>query len=298
MMAITFLSEPDMIFINCEQGSPEWHAARAGVITASMFRVARTKVNCLDERQQAYVNAIRAGKAMPMALELAGYKAAPKAEAIQRALDGEKVGDYSDAAKDYAFRLAVERISGAPLDEGFETYAMRRGHEMGPEARMEHEVQTGMLVEACGFVATDDRLFGGSADGLIGEDGGAEYKCLISPEEIRRIWFGDDWSKYTDQVQGCLWLTGRKWWDFCMYCPALAPIGKQLWRRRVKRDEEYIEALVDECERKLREDVCACVSGSPCAAKKSSSSSSCACPTSIRLRALYEPCATLKAAPR
>lgn len=266
-MTATFLNEPAMIVYNCEQGTQEWHAARAGVITASMFRVARTKVNCLDERQQDYVNAILRGQSKKEAMSIAGYKAAPKAEAIQRALDGEKVGDYSDAAKDYAFRLAVERISGQPLDEGFETYAMRRGHELEPEARMEHEVQTGLLVEPCGFVATDDRLFGGSADGLIGEDGGAEYKCLISPEEIRRIWLGDDWSKYTDQVQGCLWLTGRKWWDFCMYCPALTPTGKQLWRRRVERDEAYIEALeadllefktlVDECERKLREDVCA-----------------------------------------
>ncbi|WP_443115455.1 lambda exonuclease family protein [Herbaspirillum seropedicae] len=257
-----------MIIYDCEQGSTEWHMARASVITASMFRVARTKVNCLDERQQAYVNAVLAGKSSAEAMAIAGYKAAPKAEAIQRALDGEKVGDYSDAAKDYAFRLAVERISRQPLDDGgFETYAMRRGRELEPEARMEHEVQTGLLIQPCGFITTDDRAFGASADGLIEDDGGSEYKCLISPEEIRRIWFGDDWSKYTDQVQGSLWLTGRKYWEFCMYCPALAPIGKQLWRRRVERDEAYIEALeadlmefkalVAETERRLREDVCA-----------------------------------------
>ena len=29
-----------MILIQCEQGSPEWHAARVGVITASKFREA------------------------------------------------------------------------------------------------------------------------------------------------------------------------------------------------------------------------------------------------------------------
>lgn len=252
-----------MIIHTSEQGSPEWHSARASVITGSMFRVARTKVNCLDDRQQAYVDAILAGKSYSEAMMLAGYKTTPKAEGIQRALDGEKVGEYSDAAKDYAFRLAIERISGAPLDDGgFETYAMRRGREMEPEARMEHEVQTGLMIQPCGFITTDDRLFGVSADGLIEDDGGSEYKCLISPEEIRRIWFGEDWSKFTDQVQGGLWLTGRKYWEFCLYCPALKSINKQLWRRRVERDEQYIEkleadlmefkGLVDQYETQLR----------------------------------------------
>lgn len=191
-----------MVIVECNQGSEEWHQARTGVITASMFRVAR-----------------------------------------ERLKSGPNKGDFSAAAKDYAFRLAIERISGMPLDEGFETFAMRRGHELEPEARMEHEVQTGLLVERAGFVLTDDRLFGGSADGLIEEDGGSEYKCLISPEELRKVLIDHDFSKYVDQVQGCLWLTGRKWWDFCMYCPALKPINKQLWRRRVERDDNYIEAM-------------------------------------------------------
>ena len=33
-----------MKIYHCDQGSPEWHQARAGVITASMFKVARQKV--------------------------------------------------------------------------------------------------------------------------------------------------------------------------------------------------------------------------------------------------------------
>lgn len=232
-----------MIIIECDQGSQDWHQARAGVITASMFRVARTKVNCLDERQALYVKMVRDGWSEKEAAAGAGYKALPKSEIITRALDGEVIGDFSDAAKDYAFRLAVERIAGLPLDEGFETFAMRRGHELEPEARMEHEMQTGLLVERAGFVLTDDRLFGGSADGLIEDDGGSEYKCLISPEELRKVLIDNDFSKYVDQVQGCMWLTGRKWWDFCLYCPALRSINRQLWRQRVERDDNYIESL-------------------------------------------------------
>ena len=132
-----------MIIVNCEQGSEAWHKSRAGVITASMFATARSKVNGLDEKQQKYVDAIRAGSSEAAARELAGYKAPPRSETVQRAIEGLPVGEFSDGAKAYAFRLAIERISGEPLDEGFETYAMRRGRELEPAARLEHELHTG-----------------------------------------------------------------------------------------------------------------------------------------------------------
>lgn len=233
-----------MIVLTCEQGSPEWHAARAGVITASMFAIARTRVGGLDDKQRAYVNAIRSGLSEAEAREVAGYKTAPRAASIERAIKGLPVGEPSDTAKAYAFRLAIERISGMPLDEGFETYAMRRGHDLEPAARREHEVATGHIVQRAGFVLTEDRLFGASADGLIGEDGGSEYKCLISPERLRAVLIDGDYSEFTDQVQGCMWITGRRWWDFCLYCPALEGIGKHLWHRRVERDDAYIDAMV------------------------------------------------------
>jgi hypothetical protein len=123
-----------MRIIHCDQGSPEWHQARAGCITASMFKVARARVNGLDEKQSAYVNAIRSGFDEAAAREVAGYKAPPKSETVKRAIAGEKVGDPSDAALNYAFRLAIERISGTPLDEGFETWQMKRGHDLEPAA--------------------------------------------------------------------------------------------------------------------------------------------------------------------
>lgn len=163
--------------------------------------------------------------------------------ARERLKSGPNKGDFSAKAKDYAFRLAVERISGQPLDEGFETWAMKRGHELEPVARMEHEMETGLIVQHAGFVLTDDRKFGASADGLIGDDGGSEYKCLVSPERLRAVLLTGDIGEFTDQIQGCMWICGRSWWHFCLYCPALEPIGKQLWHKHVQRDDNYIEAL-------------------------------------------------------
>lgn len=211
-----------MILVKCDQGSPEWHAARAGVLTASEFHTMR-----------------------------------------ERLKTGANKGDYSSAAKDLAFLKAAERISGQPLEEGFETWQMKRGHELEPAARRRHEAISGLLVERAGFVLTPDRLFGCSADGLIESDEGSEYKCYIAPEKLRRIWLDDDLSDAIDQVQGCLWITGRKRWHFCLYCPALESIGKDLYWRVVERDEDYIErleqdlmqfaALVDSFEQRLRQ---------------------------------------------
>lgn len=208
-----------MIVYDFPQGSQEWHAARAGVTTASMFGETRKRL---------------------------------------------KSGEFSAAAKSYAFRLAVERISGRPLDEAdqFETYAMRRGRELEPQARAEHEFLCGVVVDTCGFVTTEDRKFGASADGLIGDNGGAEYKCLMDPTRIRDVILSGDVSEFMDQVQGGMWITGRKYWHLCIYVPALAVIGKSLTLFRVDRDDDYIEAmerdllafdaLVCEYERKLR----------------------------------------------
>lgn len=254
-----------MILVRCQQGSDEWKAERAGCITASMFSVARERVGGLDEKQQSYVDAVLGGCTAKQAMEIAGYRAAPRAAAIERAIRGEPVGDFSAAAKDYAFRVAIERISGVPLDEGFETWAMRRGHELEPDARLAHEIAAGVTVLPCGLVKTDDEIFGASADGLIGKDGGAEYKCLVSPERLRTVLLDSDVREFRDQVQGGMWITGRTFWHFAIYCPALAPLGKELWWREEKRDDNYIEemerdllefkALVDDYERQLRDDV-------------------------------------------
>lgn len=252
-----------MKVITCQQGSPEWHQARAGCITASMFQVARSRIGGLTAQQQTYVDALLAGEEEKAARELAGYKSAPRSDTIRRALDGETVGEPSEAAKNYAFRVAVERISGEPLDEGFETWAAKRGHELEPIARMEHEVASGHLVEPAGFVVSDCGHFGASADGLIEPDAGAEYKCFLAPDKLRAFYIRGDISDIVDQVQGGMWITGRKRWHVGLYCPALEPIGQQLWWREFERDEDYIadlendlrefKALVDEYEATLRQ---------------------------------------------
>ena len=184
------------------------------------------------------------------------------AEARAKLKSGPNKGEPTKAAQDYAFRLAVERISGEPLDNGFETWQMRRGHELEPEARMAHEIRTGLIVQQVGLVKTDDGAFGASADGFIDDDGVSEYKCFLAPEKLRAFHIDQDADGIKDQVQGVLWITGRKWAHIGMYCPVLKPVGRELWLGEYDRDDNYIEELeadlwqfkklVDEYESKLR----------------------------------------------
>jgi hypothetical protein len=237
-----------MRVIECEQGSAAWHQARAGCITASMFKTARSRVGMLDERQQKYVNLILDGMSEPEARVLAGYKAKPTSETIERALAGEVIGDWSEASKTYAFRLAIERISGEALqDDKFETYAMRRGHELEPEARAAHE-KLGIMVRRAGFVTSDCGRFGASVDGLIHPRSAAEYKCLVSPDVLRQVLLANDLSEFTDQMQGGHWVCGTETFHYGLYCPALKAVGQEFTLRIVPRDDAYILALARDLE--------------------------------------------------
>lgn len=232
-----------MLIYNSEQGTDQWRRDRAGVISASNFHL-RHKVNGLTKQQASYVAALRGGATVEEAMLTAGYKKEPTSDVVARALAGEKVGEWSDTAKNYAFRMAIERISGEPLYEEFSgNFFTKRGQQLEPVARMMHEARYGILVEEVGFVVTDDRKFGASADGWIEGDGGAEYKCYLEPDKLRRILLDGDTSDVIDQCQGNMAITGRKFWHFGLYCPALDICGKALTVIVVNRDDNYIEEM-------------------------------------------------------
>ena len=152
-------------------------------------------------------------------------------------------GDMSAEADNYAFRLAVERISGEPLDEGYVSWQMERGRELETVARALHSKTINKPVEQVGFITNDDGWLGASPDGLIGEDTGCEYKCPVSPEKLKGLYLYGDTTPYLDQVMGGMLLTDRKFWVLGIYCPALRPVGKELWLLKFSRDENYIAEM-------------------------------------------------------
>lgn len=143
----------------------------------------------------------------------------------------------------YAAQVAIERVSGEPCDDTFNSWQMKRGTELEPLARIAYEAKTGNLASESGIVLTDDRKFGFSTDGSIEDDGLLEIKCLSSAVSILEMWKTNDMSEYMHQMQGGMWLTGRKWCDFVMFCPQLEKVKKSLFLRRVERDEKFISEL-------------------------------------------------------
>jgi exodeoxyribonuclease (lambda-induced) len=234
-----------MKFIECPQGTESWHAARCGKVTASCFADAISTIGGLTEQQAKYVAAIQAGSDAKIAMATAGYKAAPTAECIRRALAGEEVEQPSDTARRYAADLAIERISGEPHGEPAKSWVLERGHQMEAAARMHYEARTGSFVTEAGICLSDDEIFGYSTDGLVDDDGLIEIKAPIDSVKIMAMWATSDTSEYDHQMQGGMWLTGRKWCDFIMYVPALASVSKDLFVKRILRDEVFIDAMVE-----------------------------------------------------
>jgi hypothetical protein len=141
----------------------------------------------------------------------------------------------------YMMKLAGELITGEPMDS-FSNEHTERGHEQEPEARDLYTFQTGAQLERVAFIR--DGRKGCSPDALIGDDGGAEIKCRLAHIQAELLLSGTVPTAHTAQIQGSMWISRRKWWDFVSYCP-----GMPLFVARVARDEAYIQRLATEVAR-------------------------------------------------
>ena len=165
------------------------------------------------------------------------------ASRFKDARDRLKSGQFSSKATGYAAQVALERIAGKPVEKFFVTWQMKEGQEQEALARIAYEAHTGNLVSEVGFITTEDDRFGYSPDGLIGTDGLLEIKTILSGDVALKVCGENDLSAYMDQCLGGLWLTGRKWIDLVIWCPALSAVGKDLTIHRITRNESQIEAL-------------------------------------------------------
>lgn len=139
----------------------------------------------------------------------------------------------------YMYRLLGERLSGENC-AGFTDKNTEKGVELEPEARRYYEALYDIIIPQVGFVEKNEYL-GCSPDGLIGEDGGIEIKCPLASTHISYIDKNQMPSAYKDQVHGCMWITGRKWWDIVSYCPEVKV--RPFWSKRIARDIKEIKIL-------------------------------------------------------
>lgn len=152
-------------------------------------------------------------------------------------------GKPSATAKSYMIKLVAEILRGQPMPF-FENDAMRWGTETEPQARAMYELKNDVDVKEVAFVELNE-FVGVSPDGLVGDDGLLEIKCPSTETQIKRFLDGIGLPKeYEAQVQGQLWVTGRKWCDFVSFDPRI-DVEASYIQTRVYRDEEYIAKLED-----------------------------------------------------
>lgn len=225
---------------NFEQRSPEWYAARCGIVTASAVGNLLTvrKLGAVDfdcPKCEAPANDPCLGqKGQPIKTlhpERAEYARAHTATVIEPA--------SNENSRSYTELLVAERINGWVV-ETYTTDAMWRGVVDEPIARdvySEHytpAAETGFMVEdRWGF------KIGYSPDGLVGSDGLLEIKSRAPKHQVKTAIAGVVPMEHMPQIQAGLLVSGRKWLDYISFAG-----GMHMWTKRVYTDPKWQNAIV------------------------------------------------------
>ena len=146
----------------------------------------------------------------------------------------------NDTARSLTDTLVAERLTGR-VEYVHPTRDMERGTILEDTSRELYAELTGTVVDQIGFARIDTGTYslGASPDGLCGPDGGWESKSPKPKTHIRTVLEDRVPPVYMPQVQACLLVFQRDWWDFTSYVP-----GLPLFVKRVYPDMEWRESIV------------------------------------------------------
>ena len=150
------------------------------------------------------------------------------------------IGNCGKGLDSYIYELMGDFYSCADA-ERYSNEHMERGNELEEQARIMYEMGSHLKVYEVGFIEVG--LYSGcSPDGLVSEVGGIEIKCVSDTNHMKMISKGVKAieSKYLWQIQMCLLLSGREWWDYVSYNPNFK---KSLVVHRILPDPKKFEGL-------------------------------------------------------
>lgn len=137
-------------------------------------------------------------------------------EASVLLVDGQSESGLGTGAITKLVHKISEQVTGQISSSDYQSLDMEKGNEYEPLARKAYENQFFTRIDQVGYISLDD-FFGYSPDGLIGEDGLVEFKCLSGPEYVRYSMYRKIPAKYMGQMQWGLFVTQRKWIDYGVY---------------------------------------------------------------------------------
>lgn len=160
-------------------------------------------------------------------------------------------GAESKTRTKFLHQLAGEILSGQVM-ETFENGPMQRGKLMEAEALEHYAFTRSIEVDRVGFVRrTINKPFGtniivgASPDGLIGKEGIVQTKTARPDLIVELVDRGRFPSEHRAQIQGEMWVTGRRWCDLKIFYSGM-PVSPTF---RIERDEAYIAQLSNEVEK-------------------------------------------------
>lgn len=156
------------------------------------------------------------------------------------ASNGTAIAANGAGLKTYCQRIIEEMITPR---EPFTNADIERGNELEEIAIMKYEFEHGVQVEQVGFIELNNRI-GCSPDGLVGKDGGVEVKARNNAKHLALLLGNKPDTGVIWQIQMCLWITKRKWWDYLSYNPNFK---NSLFVLRVLPDEKAFAKLQAGC---------------------------------------------------
>ena len=171
--------------------------------------------------------------------------------------NGRLLPPFGEGALTLLDRLAAERFTGLSASGFTGNSHTERGHVVEPiavQAYVDSGHASAMDVIEAGIMLA--KGVGASPDRLIGADGGLEIKSKAAKGMVTLLRNGKVDKSHITQMQINMWVSGRKWWDYFVYCDGLPPFYQRFepdLELHAKLDERVplFLALLDELEQAL-----------------------------------------------
>lgn len=169
----------------------------------------------------------------------------PTASEFNNVIARGRDGKEASARRNYKIQLTLERVTGKTPTRFAGNAYTDWGHETEELAVVELMLrQPELNIRKCGIFRHPFLRAAASPDRVSDEDGlfTVEVKCFNSANHYEALVTNKLPRDYVAQVQGQLWITGRKYAIVVMFDPDFPP-ESQCIILRVERDEKYIDNL-------------------------------------------------------
>lgn len=180
------------IFDTIEQGTPEWHSLRCGVITASELKNVMRGNGEKSETRRKYLYRL-----------------------VAERITGEAEETYSNWDMERGKKMEPEAINAyCFLNSAIDT------------KRVAFVRNAALIKDARGAPIA----VGASPDLLVGDRGLAQIKTIKGSLLVDLLLKNETPTEHNAQCQGEMWVCQRDWCDLIMYWPKMKPLIKRIYR--------------------------------------------------------------------